>query len=68
MNVRYVKAVKQFHADLKSRQYVYGIKQKKKREVTPEPKPQPGEYYFDKNWPSDKFDDFVMLCSTKDQF
>lgn len=31
-------------------------------------KPEPDVNYFEPNWPEDKFDQFYMLCSTKDQF
>lgn len=70
MNVKYVKCVKQFYSEMKSKIYVYGIKQKKKKdggkgEVV---EVEEGRNYFGHTWPDDKFDDFVMLCSTKDQF
>ena len=51
--------------------YVYGVKQKKNNNPgkNKEEEVKEGEDYFGKEpWPDDKFDDFVMLCSTKDQF
>ncbi len=66
--MRYVKSVKQYYSDIKSRMYVYGVKQKKKHVKENEEEVKEGENYFKDPWPDDKFDDFVMLCSTKDQF
>lgn len=62
--------MKQFYSEMKSKIYVYGIKQKKKKENVNKEKDEveEGKNYFSHPWPDDKFDDFVMLCSTKDQF
>lgn len=70
MNVKYLKLVKEFYYKMGSKAYSYGLRQKKKfKEIQKvEQVVDPSVDYFEGAWPVDKFDDFLMVCGSKDQF
>lgn len=64
--------VKEFYFKLKSNRYTYGLKQRKiwknKQNKNKVEEVDSNCNYFERQWPKDKFDDFLMVCGPKDQF
>lgn len=63
--------MKEFYKKIKRKFYTSSITQKQKNvggKSNEKLQPEPEINYFESPWPTDKFDEFYMLCSEKDQF
>ncbi|MBS1889971.1 MAG: hypothetical protein JST59_01650 [Actinobacteria bacterium] len=67
-NSMYINLAKWFHSRIKSPAYTSVFAQRRTKEEEPERVVEAGKQYFPEEWSKDKFDEFLMLCSTKDQF